>query len=1444
MAFDPVLIANINPAPNEGSAQVAWNGGEVTTFLTSVNGSTEWWRTDGTSQGTSQIASLGTAIGERALFEIYATDFVFETVPGSGATTISWSNGSGSLYQYTLPFETRYLGVIGETVMLQHKDLNWIVAARPLSQYYTLVAFPNAPATPLVQTGTSLLLRVDNPVTMQAELWNVSGFSYSHSVSSLNPDDRYFGQDGVLYSVSANGDIYRYPDPSYTQHIGYLPVQPTDLEDVFSNVYTATYDESTNASAIHLLGSGSQSAKLLGVLQGNATLEETDLNLLIHVTGGADAGFWWTNNTLDGFVRDTKLSGFDRPVHQIQQSVVGWTAFPGQGVELASYIPDPRLRLSRDTIGENLIGGVVYQNVFMTWAPNEGTAYQLSPGPGDANNDDFSIDAFGNVIALRPFDYETEPLLSIRVRATGSFGTIDSAMTTLVTNLEEQVTLTRNRVSENASLGTNIGLLGIRNFLDGDQATFSILATDPEGSNAFRIQGNRLQVNGPLDFETNRRHLVQIRATASSGNIVDQWLEVVVDNVNENSAATITLSNDQILENIEPNVEIGTLGVRGNTGPMTYSLITGAGDYDNSLFLINGSSLVLLESADREARANYSVRVQATDGTNTFESAVTVDVLPFDEFPSYGIQFLAPSGGYLSLFTIEENTPVGTHVLTLEPGDPDIEPYTWSISGGLSNFFTLDGDMVIVSSPIDYEAITDFGVMDFQATVVNSEGESSTRWQPGVIWTSTQSYTTIIAVNDAPVVPAIANVTGAEGLSTSVLLNNPLFIEQDANDSVVVELLVNGSSAPDWMQLDVPTGLLTIDPDADAAGTYSMLLRVTDSSGLRDQASFQLTITPSNFVIINGTVGDDAIVLRPNNNPGTQWTVTVNGQTVFNGPINAAVPFAVNGLGGTDTVTVQGTNQANLFELQQLSTSLGNMRVLLKNVENQIIRGQAGADRFQLSDRAVQVPTSIIGGAGADTMVGGDSSNNWSLNGSGSGNVSNVSFSGITNLTGGEDSDSFLIEQQGSLPGTINGGSGQNSITYTTTSVVRTELQSFLTASGTSSRIGRFEQVQFINAANQATNRLTYRSAGLGGQSTTDWFIQGTNIDIYNSSVATGAFRAWGFSNLVGTNLDDNFRMLGLDTAVQIDGGGGTNDLDYSNSGNPVEIYLNTQSATSVSQFTNINEIIGSSSDVWVFGPDQDTTWSLYDGYLTLPGQPLIRNASAVFGRDQDDTFLMLVDDMPDWRPVSINGELGRNILDYTAAPYGVYVDLFNGIATNLTYVVSVSDVYGSRFDDALTGNDEDNLLFGFEGNDSLNGYGGNDGLFGGSGNDSLYGSFGRDWLVGGSGGDSLDGGDDDDILVSGRSPGFDGNESTNRSVINVNRIDAVMAEWTSNRSYAQRVQRLRNGVGNARLSTSTLASDNSIDQVLGGAGNDWFWANVMDTIQDRQNSETLLNLS
>ena len=83
----------------------------------------------------------------------------------------------------------------------------------------------------------------------------------------------------------------------------------------------------------------------------------------------------------------------------------------------------------------------------------------------------------------------------------------------------------------------------------------------------------------------------------------------------------------------------------------------------------------------------------------------------------------------------------------------------------------------------------------------------------------------------------------------------------------------------------------------------------------------------------------------------------------------------------------------------------------------------------------------------------------------------------------------------------------------------------------------------------------------------------------------------------------------------------------------------------------------------------------------------------------------------------------------------------------------------------------------GGEGNDRIKGGRGNNLLFGDDGDDLLVGGQGRDLLIGGLGADRIVGNSDDDILIAGTTD-FDASDAALR---------AIMAEWTSGRSYATR---------------------------------------------------------
>jgi Ca2+-binding RTX toxin-like protein len=139
-------------------------------------------------------------------------------------------------------------------------------------------------------------------------------------------------------------------------------------------------------------------------------------------------------------------------------------------------------------------------------------------------------------------------------------------------------------------------------------------------------------------------------------------------------------------------------------------------------------------------------------------------------------------------------------------------------------------------------------------------------------------------------------------------------------------------------------------------------------------------------------------------------------------------------------------------------------------------------------------------------------------------------------------------------------------------------------------------------------------------------------------------------------------------------------------------------------------------------------------------------NDTALVGGEGDDTIV---------------GGNGRDRASFADSAQGVKASLVDGTATGEgnDQLSEVENLFGSPFDDELTGSDNFNRLFGDLGNDTLWGLGGRDSLFGWGGQDSLHGGLESDIkLVGGSGADEIFGDNGNDSLNS--QDGVNGNDS------------------------------------------------------------------------------------
>ena len=270
------------------------------------------------------------------------------------------------------------------------------------------------------------------------------------------------------------------------------------------------------------------------------------------------------------------------------------------------------------------------------------------------------------------------------------------------------------------------------------------------------------------------------------------------------------------------------------------------------------------------------------------------------------------------------------------------------------------------------------------------------------------------------------------------------------------------------------------------------------------------------------------------------------------------------------------------------------------------------------------------------------------------------------------------------------------------------------------------------------------------------------NITIENYNSRSGGDEILLNSALVEGDDGDNEIITGRGDDWIFGGGGGNDTASYADSEAAVIISLMDGTAVggfaAGDSFVDIENLIGTSRGDQLYGDDGDNVLSagagrdhLYggDGDDTLYGgadQDILKGdagTNMLFGDGGDDGFL--VSEGLD----IIDGGSGNDRYDATLSDGGVTINLnelndegyataYGGLADG-DLLKNIEQLFGSQYDDHLTGDGDTNLLEGNEGNDTLTG---------GGGSDILYGEAGNDTLDGGSGNDTITVGDGNDIVI------------------------------------------------------------------------------------------------
>ncbi|MGL5223715.1 MAG: beta strand repeat-containing protein, partial [Plesiomonas shigelloides] len=190
------------------------------------------------------------------------------------------------------------------------------------------------------------------------------------------------------------------------------------------------------------------------------------------------------------------------------------------------------------------------------------------------------------------------------------------------------------------SLGSGYGIASVSK--SGNTATVTLSGAVISGASMSTLLSGMTYRNSSENPSVTSRTvtLSQFTDSGSTNNTVSPNLssQVTVHAVND-APTDISLTSSSIGQSLGSNGTVGTLSATDvDSNSFTYTLVSGTGSTDNSLFAITGNTLKVNNAATM-APGTYSVRIQVSDGTDTYQKVFSVtvndDVRPaFDVAPA------------------------------------------------------------------------------------------------------------------------------------------------------------------------------------------------------------------------------------------------------------------------------------------------------------------------------------------------------------------------------------------------------------------------------------------------------------------------------------------------------------------------------------------------------------------------------------------------------------------------------------------------------------------------------------------------------------------------------------------------------------------------------------------------------------------------------------------
>ena len=674
--------------------------------------------------------------------------------------------------------------------------------------------------------------------------------------------------------------------------------------------------------------------------------------------------------------------------------------------------------------------------------------------------------------------------------------------------------------------------------------------------------------------------------------------------------------------------------------------------------------------------------------------------------------------------------------------------------------------------------------------------------------------------NQSPAAPADSDPTGDNGAASATVYEDHAVgsaigltassRDPDAVDTVAYSFGSDGSGNPildnGSFAIDAASGVVTLSAplDFETATSHSLRIYATDQSGASSYSDFVVSVLNA----IEGTPGNDS--LNGTSGPDHIYGYAGNDRLVGGGDNDSiyggdGVDYITGGFGNDLIDGGSGIDRAGWYQTNQ---SLGGATVNL-GIAGPQNTGSQGWDTLTGIENLSGTPF-------ADSLTG-DNNNNWLWGAAATISPGNVSTTNNDYLDGQGGDDLLTV---GIGDHVIIGGGDVDTLRFTENfgsdpavnislalqGGAQDTLNGSWTLTGIENLVGGTADDNLTGDGNANVLAGFFGNDILNGGGGNDTLLGDGSINVDANQVVTTVLDQGG----VGGN-DTLSGGLGDD---QLRGGAGSDTASYENASGAVQLYLygggygEAYGADGYDQLYDIENLTGGAFNDWLFADDADNVLSGGGGHDSLRGYG---GNDTLLGGGGDE-FL--------------NGGLGDDVIDggagvdraafYTDATAGVTVDL--GIAgpqntgQGMDTLVNVENVSGTVFDDTLTGDGNDNVLWGSASTVSP-------GNIATTNNDTISGAGGNDLLILGIGNHVVDGGDGIDTFQ------FNENGAVETGItLSLQQQGSVQASGNGNWTLSG-IENLSGSIAGDSLTgdgnANVLAGDLGNDSLAGGAGND-----------------------